>query len=187
YNQRFEAYGLDRPSTLDPSIRRTDLIRRRWLDNQTWIGTWSMDWRPSNAHQFIWGGSAQTYTGDHFGEVIWSEFATVPIRTRWYEGVGEKQDANTYAKWVGQLTDRLESYVDLQVRVIGYQIGGTDQFRRNLDEDLNWTFFNPKAGLRYRLSDNTEFYGSFAVANREPVRRDLIDAPANLRPRHETL
>ena len=40
-----------------------------------------------------------------------------------------------------------------------------------------YTFFNPKFGLTYRLNTNFQLYGSFAVAHREPVRADFVDAP----------
>ena len=36
--------------------------------------------------------------------------------------------------------------------------------------------FNPKLGLTYLIDQNTSIYGSFAVANREPVRSDFLDA-----------
>jgi iron complex outermembrane receptor protein len=183
----FTDYGLSRPAALDPSITSTDLIRRRWLKNDTYVGTWNLNWTPKANQSIIFGGSIQQYEGDHFGEVIWSEFAAVPIRSRYYEGVGNKNDAAMYAKWTGDITPKLQGYVDLQLRSINYEISGTDNDLRTLGEDLNWLFFNPKAGVNYSINDNANLYTSIAVANREPVRSDIIDAPADLKPTHESL
>jgi|AntRauMFilla1563_2_1112583.scaffolds.fasta_scaffold00569_2 iron complex outermembrane receptor protein len=183
----FADYGLTRPAAVDPSITTTDLIRRRWLRNNTYVGTWNLNWTPKDNQSIIFGGSVQQYEGDHFGEVIWSEFAAVPIRSRYYEGIGNKNDASMYAKWTGNVTTKLQGYVDLQLRSINYEISGTDNDLRVLGEDLNWLFFNPKAGVNYTFSESTSLYSSIAVANREPVRSDIIDAPANLKPTHESL
>lgn len=183
----FEDYGLSRPIGVDATINTTDLIRRRWLKNDTYVGTWNLNWTPKENQSILFGGSVQQYEGDHFGEVIWSEFAAVPIRSRYYEGIGNKNDAAMYAKWTGNMSNNLQGYVDLQLRSINYEISGTDNDLRTLGEDLNWLFFNPKAGVNYTLNDNTSLYTSIAVANREPVRSDIIDAPADLKPTHESL
>lgn len=183
----FADYGLTRPAALDPTITTTDLIRRRWLRNNTYVGTWNLNWTPKENQSIILGGSVQQYEGDHFGEVIWSEFAAVPIRSRYYEGIGDKNDASVYAKWTGDISPKLQGYVDLQLRSINYEISGTDNDLRTLGEDLDWLFFNPKAGINYTLNNNASIYSSIAVANREPVRSDIIDAPANLKPTHESL
>lgn len=186
-DEDFSDYALNRPVGLDASIETTDLIRRRWLDNDSYVAAWNLNYRASARSEFIFGGSYQDYLGDHYGEIIWSEFAAVPIRQRYYEGVGDKTDGNTYLKWLFNPSDQWRFYTDVQIRQINYVVSGTDNDLRALDEDLNWTFFNPKAGLRYIINDQSELYGSFAVAHREPVRSDIIDAPAALKPKAERL
>ena len=59
-------------------------------------------------------------------------------------------------------------------------------------DDVNYrgekyTFFNPKFGLTYALNAHFQLYGSFAVAHREPVRTDFIDAPVGDIPSPEQL
>ena len=49
----------------------TDLIRRRWLDNDFYVINATANYRDSNL-DLIFGGSYSTYDGDHFGEVIWA-------------------------------------------------------------------------------------------------------------------
>jgi iron complex outermembrane receptor protein len=42
-------------------------------------------------------------------------------------------------------------------------------------------------GITYQLSNEHQWYASYAIGNREPVRDDFIDAPAGVIPKHETL
>ncbi|MGK0252201.1 MAG: iron complex outermembrane receptor protein, partial [Gammaproteobacteria bacterium] len=76
---------------------------------------------------------------------------------------------------------------DAQVRKIDYTAVGIDNDLSSYDTGGDYTFFNPKFGFTYQLPRNTSLYASYAVANREPVRSDFIDAPAGVTPEHETL
>jgi iron complex outermembrane receptor protein len=83
----------------DTSITATDLIRRRWLDNDFYGATYSVNYTPSDMIKFTLGGAWNQYDGDHFGEVIWARYAsTSDIRDRYYESRGLKTDFNTYLK-----------------------------------------------------------------------------------------
>jgi iron complex outermembrane receptor protein len=44
-----------------------------------------------------------------------------------------------------------------------------------LTGDFNYPFFNPKAGLFYKLNEKNSLYASTAVGQREPLRADLKD------------
>ena len=47
----------------------------------------------------FFGLSFSHYDGDHFGEVIWAEYATdLPLGERYYEGNGKKNDFSVFAK-----------------------------------------------------------------------------------------
>ena len=70
-----------------------------------------------------------------------------------------------------------EFFGDLQLRNIDYNtkiIQQGDDEGVNLDK--NWTFFNPKAGISYRISSGKIFL-SYANAKREPNRDDLFANP----------
>ena len=56
------------------TISSTDLIRRRWLDNDFYGLTYSLNYETAQTTAILGGGYNQ-YDGDHFGEVIWAEFA----------------------------------------------------------------------------------------------------------------
>ncbi len=182
----FEDYGVTPPVIGDSTIEQTDLVRRRWLDNDFYGTTFSLQYRPKRKFQLTWGGAWNYYDGDHFGEVIWAEVATpFPKDYRYYDNVGEKEDFNTYLKADIELSERLTVFGDLQYRFIDYQTYGVDSDLRGIDVNATYNFFNPKFGATYEVDDRSSIYGSFAIANREPVRNDFIDSETT--PEHETL
>ncbi len=180
-------YGLADVVVGTETVSTSDIVRRRWLDNDFYGFTYSLNYERDSWNATI-GGGWNEYDGDHFGEIIWAQFAgDVDIRDRYYEGNGVKQDFNTFLKVNHQISDRLNLFGDLQVRNINYETAGLDNDLEAYDVDTDFTFFNPKAGVTYVLNNSTSAYASFAVANREPVRSDFIDANEGAEPEHETL
>lgn len=164
----FATYGFE-PLTVDgAAVTTTDLIRRRWLDNDFYGTVFSAQYT-KNRLSLIMGGGYNRYEGDHFGEVIWARFASNGnYKDRYYDDSSSKTDFNIYTKANYQLTDQWSLYGDLQYRTVGYKANGEDTGL--VDDSFN--FFNPKAGLTFDLNRNNNFYFSFAVANREPNRND---------------
>ncbi|HAC15127.1 MAG TPA: TonB-dependent receptor [Bacteroidetes bacterium] len=166
---------------------RSDLIRRRWLDNHFYGAVISTEYQ-SDSWKFTAGGGYNEYDGDHFGEVIWARNAPgLDIRDRYYDNNGFKTDFNVYAKLNYDLSDRVNVFGDVQLRGIGYRFLGFDRNLNNIEQEVNLTFFNPKAGLVYRISDGQRAYVSYSVANKEPVRREYTQSTPETRPEHETL
>lgn len=183
----FADYGLEDVTIGSETVTSTDLIRRRWLDNDFYGFTYSLNYL-SNDLDLTFGGGWNKYDGDHFGEIIWAQYASNgSIRHRYYDNVGLKTDFNSYLKANYQITPDLNLFADLQVRTIDYNTAGIDSDRRSIDVQEDYVFFNPKAGLTYQLNDQSNVYASYAIGNREPVRSDFIDAPAGQTPEHETL
>ncbi|MFT5764975.1 MAG: iron complex outermembrane receptor protein, partial [Saprospiraceae bacterium] len=171
------------------SFTETDLIRRRWLDNDFYGTTFSLDYTSdSRKLAFIFGGAWNQYDGRHFGEVIWAKYAgDSEIRDTYYDNEATKKDFNLFGKVNYQLTNALNGFLDLQFRQVDYTLNGLDNNRTSIDLSDQLNFFNPKAGLIYDLDEKTRFYASFAVANREPNRSDYTEANAGTLPEHETL
>lgn len=158
-------------------IENSDLIRRKQLDNHFYGFTMSVNYKPSNRLQLLLGSSGSIYEGDHFGRIIWAEYAaTAGHDFEWYTGTGDKKELNVYSKANYQATNRLSLYGDLQIRTINYKITGIDDDLRNISQEHNFLFFNPKAGIYYDLHSNGSFYASFAIAHREPNRDNYTDA-----------
>ncbi|GAA4411149.1 TonB-dependent receptor [Nibrella viscosa] len=170
------------------TIRVTDLIRRRWLDNDFYGTVFSLDYNSFGKLTANVGGGWNQYTGKHFGEVIWARFAsTGTIRHRYYDNDAVKTDFNVFAKAFYQFTPKLNAYADMQVRTVGYSFLGFDNDFRNVQQDANLTFFNPKAGFTYTLNDRSSIYASYGVGNREPNRNDYTQSTPASRPKAETL
>ncbi len=184
----FSDYGLDDVIIGGDSISSTDLIRRRWLDNDFVGSNISFDYNSSNKIQLIAGGGWSGYSGKHFGEIIWARIAgNTSIREQFYNNLGEKEDVNVFAKATFSLKDNLHLFGDLQYRNVSYKIRGKDIDQQNIMVDANLGFFNPKFGITYDLAHRKSIYTSLSVGNREPVRDDFLDAPAGRTPQHETL
>jgi iron complex outermembrane receptor protein len=164
----FDTYGFEPIFVDGAEVNSTDLIRRRWLDNNFYGTVFSATYK-KNSINLIMGGGFNTYGGDHFGEVIWARYASnSSYQDRYYDDSSTKTDFNIYTKANYQLTDQWSLYGDLQYRNVGYKAIGDDT--GFVDDTFN--FFNPKAGITFDLNANNNFYLSTAIANREPNRND---------------
>ena len=179
-------YGKPYPVVGTDTIFETDLIRRRWLENDFYGSTYSLNYQQGR-HDVTLGGGSHFYRGDHFGEIVWAEFAgQIAHNERYYEGVGNKDDHSTYLKWQYGV-DKWNLMADLQVRQVDYETFGMDNDLVPIDVKTDFLFFNPKAGVRYNLTNQSAVYAYLGRGNREPVRNDFIDAPEGVRPVFETL
>lgn len=183
-NKKLSSYGLTPlivgTDTIDTYTGRTDLIRRKHLDNHFYGYTASYNYQPTNRLQLTFGNSGNIYDGDHFGRIIWVERSILPEpQYEWYRGNGTKKDVNVFAKAMYQATSRLNLYGDVQLRGINYAITGIDDDLRDIAQEHDFLFFNPKAGIYYDLHSNGSIYTSIAVASREPNRDNYTDASAS--------
>lgn len=180
-------YGIT-PVVIDGEpITTTDLIRRRWLDN-TLRGANASASITLGKHRLVLGGNYSDFRNDHFGEVIWARYAGArDIRDRYYDNDARKSDANGYAKLTYALGKQVDVYGDAQVRHVDYSFLGFSRDLENITQRVAYTFFNPKAGVLWRMQDGARAYASFAVANREPNRNDLEETTPDSRPGSERL
>lgn len=144
----------------------SDLVRKRWLDNDFFGATFSLNYKNEKT-DILFGGAANRYLGLHYGEVVWTP-NYIPYQNRYYDNFGNKDDINFYTKASYNLTNKLNLFTDLQYRMVFYE--ATSQRFSNVNDTFR--FFNPKAGLNYQLNAENSFYGYFGVANKEPRRDD---------------
>ncbi len=170
-SQELSAYGLPDYNNGTSVISETDIVRRLWLDNYYYGSLFSIQYSKRKTNLII-GGGWNSYDGKHFGEVIWAkEQAAVPKDHRWYQLTAFKTEFSGFTKWTQQLTDNLQTFVDLQVRSVNYSING---FRNNptLLVSNNYFFFNPKAGISYS-KNKTHSWVSYGRSAKEPNRDDF--------------
>jgi iron complex outermembrane receptor protein len=171
-DESFSTYGFTPIEINGDTIENTDIIRRRWLDNDFYGTAFSLNYKENNIN-FVLGGAYNIYKGDHFGEVIWARYAsTSEIRDRYYDNEAKKTDFNTYLKGTIKLSDAINIYADAQIRHINYKTEGINSALNEFNIDDSFTFFNPKIGLNYTFNTKNELYFSYARANREPNRTD---------------
>lgn len=143
----------------------SDLVRKRWLDNDFFGTTFSINYK-NNSTELILGGGLNRYLGLHYGEVVWTT-NYIPQPNRYYDNFGNKDDFNFYLK-ASQKINKINLFGDVQYRLVKYE---ATSFRFN-DVNDTFNFFNPKIGLNYQLNYKNSFYGFFGIANKEPRRDD---------------
>ena len=177
--ESFEDYDLDPIVIGGEIIDETDLIRRRWLDNDFYVFNANATYKNDN-YSLIFGGSYSNYSGDHYGEIIWAEYASnSEIRDRYYESESSKADSNIFAKLDYKFNETWSLFVDLQGRFVSFETNGLTSDRIPINVDENYEFFNPKAGITYQVNDFNSMYFSYAKANREPNRNDYENGISN--------
>jgi iron complex outermembrane receptor protein len=175
-----ENYGIN-------SKISTDLVRQKWLDNDFYGSTFSLQYEGSTRIKFNFGGAWNRYVGRHFGLI--TEGKSLPVSYKgyeWYRSRSQKTDLNLYAKANLVLADRWNAYLDLQYRTVGYTMLGTADKFLTLANQNSYQFFNPKAGLTHQISDESKIYSSISLGSKEPSRQDFVDNP-NSAPRPEYL
>ena len=189
-NRTLADYGLGNVVVGSTTITKTDLVRRLWLDNDFYGGTYSLAYTPQSNLNFTLGGAYNRYEGEHFDEVIWAQYAnyngSASMRHRYNDNDAFKSDFNIFGRASYQL-NQLNIFADLQYRNVFYSYYGLDANGNPGQQSARLEFFNPKFGLTYNLTDRSNVYASVAVGNKEPNRRDFTDSNLNTRPKHETL
>ncbi|MDR3681517.1 MAG: TonB-dependent receptor [Flavipsychrobacter sp.] len=178
-------YGL---SNAPQDTIPTALTRQLWLDNAYYGGVFSFLYEKKKTQLTIGGGITQ-FENLHYGVITWAENGGVPPNYKWYQDDAQKNDYNIYAKLQQHVNSKLIVFADLQLRDVAYYINGF-QDNPNLKPAVNYTFFNPKAGLTYLLKDTYQqkqkIYASIAVGNKEPNHDDYEIDSLHL-PKPETL
>ena len=186
-DQNLLDYNLSNIILTNDTITSTDLIRRKWLNNDFGGITFSVKHVKENLN-LIFGGAANKYSGQHYGNIIWAEYASNgDYNHEYYRNIATKFDNNIYLKSNYKASNNTSVFLDLQLRSLNYEFNGND-ISGDIDrQEVNLEFFNPKFGLSHYLNKNQLFYASYAVANKEPNRADYVESSPNSRPVHETL
>ena len=187
-DKSFEEYGLQNVIIGNDTITETDLVNRKYLDNDFYGITFSSNYQLKDKLKMVLGGGWNRYEGRHYGKVIWAQYASDGNNERnWYYSTGDKKDFNIYLKGIYTLWGKLNLFGDLQYRHVGYDLDGTLDDLRSLDQSHQFDFFNPKAGLYFDINKQQHAWCSFGMANREPSRNNYKDADPGRTPTYETL
>lgn len=179
YGKKFEYYGLPDQILGSVTHKRSDMIRQQLMLNNLYVANVAVDYR-KNALKWTSGAMFSFYDGEHYGTIPWVKFnQNIENNYEWYRNNSKKSELNFFTKAEYQLTEQFSFFADMQFRHILYKFSGIDKDRRDprkMEGELPYNFFNPKAGVFYRLTDMHSLYASVAVGQREPLRADLKDA-----------
>lgn len=189
-DKKYRKYGM--ADIADATgIERTDILRQKHLRNHYFGGVVSATYRSEPA-DVTFGGAASHYMGEHFGYAQDHRYHKVDDRL-YYDNDGAKTDANVYAKanWrvINQARRTLTIYGDMQYRYVHYTIDGKnddDDYQAPIAIDETFHFFNPKAGITYE-DHGHQVYFNFAIANREPARKNYTESGMWDKPKSERL
>ncbi len=186
-NASFSKYGVSDFINGNDTIRSTNLVRQRWLDNLLLGQTLTLNYKIGKDNEVIVGTSNLGYDGNHFGKVTWAEIA-VPfgLDQKYYTSKSNKRESNSFIKAIIK-KDKFQFELEGQIRQVHYSSKGIDNDRTNIHFDTSYNFYNPKIGVVYSINKESNVYSSFSIGNREPVRTDFIDNPLNAIPKPEQL
>jgi iron complex outermembrane receptor protein len=112
-----------------------------------------------------WGAHANDFTRDHFMDVVGG--------SRAYVNTGTKNEYNTFLKATWD-AGPARLWADAQVRHARFEYRGDQPLG-----SVSWTFFNPKAGVRFDPSPSVGLYASVGRMSREPARSDMLNGEDN--------
>lgn len=168
----FDYLQIDPITIGSQTINTTSNITRKWLDNNFYVGTFSVNYDDDQTNA-IFGGSYSSYDGDHFGNLIWAKYSSnAAPNHRFYENNADKKELNLFTKVTHSFGTAWTVYADIQFRSVDYESFGTVKGPAPIAFSDKLSFFNPKAGVTYRASEASRLYLSYAKAQREPNRSD---------------
>lgn len=187
--QKYSDYGLDNQIIGNDTLTRTNLIRRKYLDNHFYGAHLSLNYTSSKIPlSIIWGVSANRFENDHYGKIIWMQYSgNIGHDITFYKGNGDKMEASSFLKAQYTISKKISVWADLQVRYIDYSIEGIEDDQRDISQNHIWNFYNPKGGVSYAVSKNQKIFFSYGIGHREPTRANLVDAPEDKQPIAETM
>ncbi|MBL7811432.1 MAG: TonB-dependent receptor plug domain-containing protein [Bacteroidetes bacterium] len=173
-NDQIAKYNLPNSIIGTDTLKYSDVIRQRWLQNDLYGLNVNWNYQKRNVH-VVAGAAYSQYYGDHFGKIIWARnILAANYESNYYNATGDKIDGNIFAKTEYRFRNGITAFADLQLRRVYHEGRGTDNDLRTVRFTGDYLFFNPKAGLFYSKGSHTLF-ASVAMANREPSRSDFTD------------
>ena len=161
------AYGFDAGGWYDYPTGNGDLSDAYHYGlHSRWGGVISsLDWTGNDASASA-GVHVSRYARDHWmGQ-------RPDMETRYYDNTGYKGEQSAFAR--GSVTrGRTTVYGDVQLRFAQFRYAPTAG-SGVAPADVSWSFLNPKAGVRVRISDALSMYASAGINGREPTRADMF-------------
>lgn len=133
------------------------------------------------------GFHANQFASDHFMEIDWGRLLPNDIKPghRVYFNTGKKQEASVFARFAWQMHTNFSWFTELQLRQASFHYQEQKMAIRESFgsvEPMDWLFFNPRTGFRYRANAVLSFYSILGRTSREPTRFDYFQDDFATRP-----
>lgn len=175
-DEDFSDYGLSNQTIGGTSYENSDLILRKLMQNDFYVGGFNFDYK-TNKFGLTAGAMYSYYDGHHYGRLLWVKHnQNIANDYEWNRNKAVKQDINAFLKAEYRPIDNLSLFAEVQERYIDYRMHGLDDDLADLTNKNYYNFINPKGGLSFRFNNYNEIYGSFGISNREPLRADLKES-----------
>ena len=171
-NTSFEYLQLTPFQVGESTIRNSENITQKWLDNDYYVLTFGLNFEKKET-RLNFGALLSRYIGAHFGKLIWGEtIGEVSPNHQFYFNEGTKTEGSFFAKITQNFSQSLSGFLDLQIRAIDYKVMGQIAGPSSFSVSDSFLFFNPKGGFTYTLTPGQKLYVSYAKVQREPNRTD---------------
>ena len=116
-------YGLEPFYAGDELVKKSDLVRKKAMDNGFGGGVLALTYKGSIVNATL-GGGFNRYDGDHFGRILWLKnyVGDLDVDKNYYFNNATKDDGNVYLKADFAIARGLNAYADMQYRHISYKI-----------------------------------------------------------------
>ncbi|HWY33722.1 MAG TPA: TonB-dependent receptor, partial [Nitrosopumilaceae archaeon] len=95
-----------------------------------------------------------------------------------YSNRGNKSEFSTFTK-ISYAVGKITLFSDLQFRSVNFSYI-PDASETFIVKPINWTFFNPKGGLTYAISNKASAFVSVGQMHKEPTRNDMFGGADNM-------
>ena len=202
YNNKLSKFGLSFVSPDGSRLKRSDFVRRKGLDQNTYGAVYNLSYRDER-WDVVGGVTAQRFGSHHFGHLtyIGDDALAAAVtdsdgRYTYYDSDASKGDYSAFVKAARSFGEHWDVFGDLQYRRVDYRTDGkNDKFieqedgsyvNQILDVRESYGFFNPKGGVSYSAGPHRA-YASVAVSHREPERNNFTDNGNYPAPKAESL
>ncbi len=161
----------------------SDMVYQKKMGNNYYVLSSDMRYRKDGL-SLTAGAYLARYEGDHFGRMLWVkalgdgyDYDSYNEKDGFYRNRSVKSEATLFVRGEYNPLPWMTIYADLQWRGVMLDMaGGDDDIHETglmMAYDNKWSFFNPRAGVSFKLTSGQRAYASVALGHREPGRGDI--------------
>jgi len=178
-NRRYDEYNLTEfIDARGNEVKRTDLVRRRFVENDFWGIVPRLTYRQRNL-RLAAGAELNSHRGVHTGTVIWAE--TLPPDSiqkvtpdhRYYDYEGRKLSGSAFVNAEVTWAEKITTMTALQYQYRRYQL--LNEHRNGIHHTTPYHIISPRVGVNVNLNDQVNVFANAAYTRQEPAADEIYD------------